>query len=110
MSDNGSSDDLKIAFAGVIATFAKNCPEQNPTALVGAGMISGILLGLTDSPLMERVIEATLNENQLVENRASAESIVGVFRALEEIHNAGLAGHDAGVRARQQILGVPPSN
>ena len=102
------NEDLKIAFASVIATFAKNCPKQSPTALVGAGMMSGILLSAADGPLMRRIIQATLNEDQLKANRASAESIVEMFRALEEIHDKGLAGHKAGVRARQRILGVEP--
>lgn len=104
-NDSAKNDDLKIAFASVIATFAKSCPEQTPTALIGAGMISGVLLCLADGSLMERVIEATLNESQLTANRASAQSIVEMFRALEEIHNKGLAGHEAGVKARDHILG-----
>jgi hypothetical protein len=104
------NEDLKIAFAGVIATFAEGCPEKSPIALVGAGMMSGILLCAADRSLMERVIEATLNASQLKANRASAESIVAMFRALEELHDKGLAGHEAGVIARQQILGTKPSN
>ena len=104
------NEDLKIAFAAVIATFAKNCPSKSPTALLGAGMMSGILLCATDGPLMRRIIQATLNEDQLKANRASAESIVEMFRALEQIHDRGLAGHEAGVRARQRILGVEPPN
>ena len=102
------NEDLKIAFAGVIATFAKSCSEQSPTALVGAGVMSGILLCAADGPLMRRIIQATLNDDQLKANRASAESIVAMFRALEEIHDAGLAGHEAGVRARERMLGVEP--
>ena len=104
--DAAKNEDLKIAFAGVIASLAKNSPEQAPTALMGAGMMSGILLCLADAPLMKRIIEATLNKSQLTANRASAESIVAMFRALEELHDKGLAGHEAGVKARQRILGV----
>ena len=99
-------EDLKIAFASVIASLAKNSPVKAPTALMGAGMMSGILLCLADAPLMKRIIEATLNKSQLKANKASAESIVEMFRALEEIHNRGLAGHEAGVQARQRILGI----
>ena len=100
------NEDLKIAFAAVIATFAKTCPDKSPTTLVGAGMMSGILLCAADGPLLRRIIQATLSENQLKANRANAESIVDMFRALEEIHDKGLAGHEAGLKARQRILGV----
>ena len=104
------NEDLKITFAAVIATFAKGCPDKSPTALVGAGMMSGILLCAADGPLMRRIIQATLNEDELKANRASAESVVGMFRALEEIHDKGLAGHEAGVKARRRILGTEPPN
>ena len=104
--DAAKDEDLKIAFAAVIASLAKNSPEQAPTALMGAGMMSGILLCLADGKLMERVIRATLSASRLKANRASAESIVAMFRALELIHDKGLAGHEAGVKARQRILGV----
>lgn len=111
MSKKSAKDeDLKIAFAGIIASLAKHSPEKSPTALMGAGMISGVLLCAADGPLMKRIIEATLNASQLKANRGSAETIVDMFRALEEIHDRGLAGHEAGVRARQQILGVKPPN
>ena len=100
------NDDLKIAFASVVATFANGCPDKSPTALIGAGMMSGILLCAADGPLMRRVIQATLSGDQLKANRASAESVVNMFRALEEIHDRGLAGHEAGLKARQRILGV----
>jgi hypothetical protein len=59
---------------------------------------------------MKRIIQATLNASQLKANRGSAETIVDMFRALEEIHDRGLAGDEAGVRARQRILGVKPPN
>lgn len=107
--NTAKNDDLKIAFASVIASLAKNSPEKAPTALMGAGMMSGILLCLADAPLMKRIIEATLSKAQLTANKASAESIVEMFRALEEIHDKGLAGHRAGVRARQRILGINPN-
>ena len=100
------NEDLKIAFAGMVASFANGCPDKSPTALIGAGMMSGILLCAADGPLMRRIIQATLSEAQLKANRASAESVVEMFRALEEIHDRGLAGHKAGVKARQRILGV----
>lgn len=106
MTKAAINDDLKIAFAGIISTFAKNSPDQGPTALVGAGMISGVMLCLADGPLMERVITATLNDSQLIANKASAQSIVEMFRALKELHDKGLAGAAAGVRARERMLGV----
>ena len=108
--NTAKNEDLRIAFAGIIASLAKHSPEQSPTALMGAGMISGVLLCAADGPLMKRIIEATLNKRQLKASRASAETIVDMFRALEEIHDRGLAGHEAGVRARQRILGVKPPN
>ncbi len=111
MGKNAARDeDLKVAFAGVIATFAKGCPAQVPTALVGAGMMAGIMLCLADAPLVERIIKATLSKEQLKAHKASAQSIMAMFRALEEIHDKGLAGHEAGVKARQRILGPESLN
>ncbi len=95
--NTAKNEDLKIAFAGIIASLAEHSPEKSPTALMGAGMISGVLLCAADGPLMKRIIEATLNKRQLKANRGSAESIVAMFRALEEIHDRGLVGHEAGV-------------
>lgn len=108
--NTAKKEDLKIAFAGIIASLAKSSPEKSPIALMGAGMMSGILLCIADGPLMGRIIEATMSKSQLTANRASAQSIVAMFRALEEIHDKGLAGHEAGVKARQRILGVKPPN
>ncbi len=86
MSDNGSAnEDMAIAFASVVATIAKNCPQESPTALVGAGIISGIMLAEADVKLMGRVVDKVFPGGQLKMTRASAKSIVKMFRELERL-------------------------
>ncbi len=102
---SNKDDDLKITFAWVIDSIAKNAPVQSPTALVGAGLISGILLHAADSALTERVMKAALNEKQLAGTHKSARQIMKLFRAVVKLHDSGIAGDEARKKARLQILG-----
>lgn len=76
---------MTIALANVVATIAKNCPEQAPNSLVGAGLISGIYLARANGALMERVIEAVFTRKQLRATRDSSKAIMRMFATLEEV-------------------------
>jgi hypothetical protein len=80
-----SKEDTTIALANVVATIAKNCPEQAPNSLVGAGLIAGVILARRDGKLMERVIDAVFTPKQLKGTRDSAKAIVRMFATLEEV-------------------------
>ncbi len=80
-----ANQEMTIALANIVATIAKNAPEQAPQSLVGAGLIAGIILARTDGKLMERVIESVFPDDKLKGTRASAKSIVRMFRALEDV-------------------------
>jgi hypothetical protein len=88
MTDSAAQADTKIAVAGIIKSLAENSPTREPIALVGAGLVAGVILMETDPRVTLAAINASFDKTALDGVRVNCRSIVEMWAALRAVHEA----------------------